>query len=155
MTHGESYLVRFAPQPIAGWLGVEPPKASTPKPTKAAKEPKIFADVVLPVLTHYCVQCHGPDKVKGELRLDSYAGVMKGGESGAALTAGAPDKSRMLTMLRLPLADDDHMPPRTNLSRARPRSSSSLGGSCAAPMNKSVCVRSCHPVPSSICSRQR
>lgn len=112
MTHGESYLVRFAPQPIKGWLGVESPPPSTPQPTKAAKEPKIFADVVLPVLTHYCVQCHGPDKVKGELRLDSYARLMKGGEAGPALTPGAPDKSRMLTMLRLPLADDDHMPPK-------------------------------------------
>lgn len=113
MTHGESYLVRFAPQPIAAWLGVEAARAvADPKPAKAAKEPEIFGNVVLPLLTHYCVQCHGPDKVKGELRLDSYAGLMKGGESGATLTPGAPEKSRMLKLLRLPLADVDHMPPK-------------------------------------------
>jgi len=110
MTHGETYLVRYAPQPIAGWFGVEPPKKA-PQVVAPSKDPTVYADVVQPVLSKFCVNCHGPDKTKGDLRLDSYAALMKGGESGPAIVARAPEKSRLVSALRLPLADADHMPP--------------------------------------------
>lgn len=110
MTHGETYLVRYAPEPIRGWFGVEPPK-KTPQVVVPSKDPTVYADVVQPVLSKFCVNCHGPDKTKGDLRLDSYAALMKGGESGPAIVARAPEKSRLVSALALPLADADHMPP--------------------------------------------
>lgn len=111
MTHGEAYLVRFAPQPLARWFGVEPPK-SAPEVSAPVKDPSVYANVVQPVLTKYCVNCHGPDKAKGKLRLDSYAALMEGGDAGPAVVARAPEKSPMMKLLRLPLEDLDHMPPK-------------------------------------------
>lgn len=110
MTHGETYLVRYAPEPLARWLGVEPPQAVV-FTSAPAEEPSVYANAVQPVLAKYCVDCHGPDKAKGGLRLDSYAELLKGGDSGPAIVARAPDKSRLVTLLGLPEADVDHMPP--------------------------------------------
>jgi len=57
------------------------------------------------------VACHGPEKSESELRLDSLAGFLKGGKSGPVLVAGKPAESTLLTRVRLPLHEKDHMPP--------------------------------------------
>src|SRR5688572_21465216 len=41
-----------------------------------------FVARVKPLLESRCVSCHGPDKQKGSLRLDSREAALKGGESG-------------------------------------------------------------------------
>ncbi len=115
MTRGESYLSKYAPGPLKPLLRApevkkEPAKGAE-KPAAAVAEPLVYQDVLQPVLKHYCVDCHGPEKQKGKLRLDSLAELMKGGENGAAIVAGAPKKSLLLTRLLLPPTDDDHMPP--------------------------------------------
>jgi hypothetical protein len=63
------------------------------------------------VLAHQCTKCHGQQKQKGELRLDTKANAMKGGESGVAIVPGKPLESALLKRISLPTADDDHMPP--------------------------------------------
>ena len=47
-----------------------------------------FEQHIRPVLVAECVECHGAEKHKAGLRLDSRAGWQKGGESGAALKPG-------------------------------------------------------------------
>src|SRR5882672_4886052 len=44
-----------------------------------------FEKNVRPLLHASCVPCHGPEKQKGGLRLDSKAALLKGGDSGAVL----------------------------------------------------------------------
>jgi hypothetical protein len=61
---------------------------------------RFFEERVRPVLSNRCFRCHGEDKQKGELRLDSQAAVMQGGESGAALTPGNPDESLLIQAVR-------------------------------------------------------
>lgn len=63
------------------------------------------------VLAHQCTKCHGQHKQKGELRLDTKEGAMKGGESGASIVPGKPAESELLRRVVLPTADDEHMPP--------------------------------------------
>jgi hypothetical protein len=63
------------------------------------------------VLAHQCTKCHGQNKQKGELRLDTKAGAMKGGENGAVIVPGKAADSELLKRVTLPTADDDHMPP--------------------------------------------
>ena len=44
-----------------------------------------FADFtrdVKPVLARHCVSCHGPDKQRGGLRLDTAAAARQGGNAG-------------------------------------------------------------------------
>ncbi len=48
-----------------------------------------------PILAQNCVKCHGPDKQRGGLRLDTAAAARKGGDNGSAVSTGRADKSRL------------------------------------------------------------
>lgn len=113
LTRGESYLAKYAPGPLQPLLGGAPKEAAK-APVKAAApgaEPLIYEDVVQPILTERCAECHGAEKQKGKLRLDSLTELMKGGENGAAVVPGVSGKSALIERLLLPIADDDRMPP--------------------------------------------
>ena len=58
-----------------------------------AAEPVEYTRDVKPLFAKYCIGCHGPDKQKGDLRLDTAASIRKGGDSGPAIQAGASDSS--------------------------------------------------------------
>ena len=61
---------------------------------------EFFEKQVRPVLVEQCVKCHGPEKQKAELRLDSLAGVLKGADTGPVALAGQPDKSSLIKSIR-------------------------------------------------------
>ena len=54
-----------------------------------------YKDDVLPVFNARCNSCHNPDKKKGGLVLDNYAGMMQGGSSGKIIEPGDADNSRL------------------------------------------------------------
>src|SRR5690606_24314075 len=58
------------------------------------------------------VTCHGPDKQKGDLRLDSPDAISAGGTSGPVLLPGRPGESPMVTRTWLPPGHEEIMPPR-------------------------------------------
>lgn len=66
------------------------------------------------VLESRCVSCHGPEKQKGGLRLDSRQALLKGGDSGAGAVAGDPGRSLLLHAVRHD-AGDLKMPPKETL----------------------------------------
>jgi hypothetical protein len=73
-------------------------------------DPAQFESRVRPVLFQACFRCHGDGKVSGELRVDSRAALLKGGESGPAVVPGAPEQSLLVRAIRR--ADDvSAMPP--------------------------------------------
>ena len=122
MTHGDGYLVKYAPEPIRKLSGLEEraaPVASAAAPPKSA-DPLVFADIVQPLLKQKCAECHGDGKVKGGLRLDSFAAVMKGGEHAPTVSPGHGEKSELVSRMTLPESSDDHMPPdgKPGLSKA-------------------------------------
>ena len=61
---------------------------------EAAKAPN-YKDDVLPIFNARCNSCHNPDKKKGGLLLDNFAGMMQGGGSGKVIEPGDPDNSRL------------------------------------------------------------
>ncbi|MEO1528276.1 MAG: c-type cytochrome domain-containing protein [Planctomycetota bacterium] len=63
-----------------------------------AAEPVDFVEDVLPILETHCVGCHTADDPEGGFVMETYAGLMEGGESGTAITEGVPSSSRMLLM---------------------------------------------------------
>jgi len=65
----------------------------------------------LSILNRRCGNCHGPNVQRSGLRVDSLAGLEHGGDDGPAIVPGNPAQSRFLQRIRLPLSDDDHMPP--------------------------------------------
>src|SRR5438876_9461948 len=69
-----------------------------------------FAKQIQPLLQQNCVKCHGPEKQKAKLRLDSKEAAMKGGKDGVIIVAGDADKSELYRRITLPKGDDDIMP---------------------------------------------
>jgi len=73
---------------------------------------KLFEEKIRPVLATRCYVCHSAKaaKVQGGLLLDSQAGLKRGGNSGAVIAPGDPDKSLLVRALRY--RDKDlQMPP--------------------------------------------
>jgi hypothetical protein len=79
-----------SPTPTLAPAAREAPAAKPP----AAGAPS-FASDILPALQANCSACHGPVAMAG-LNLESYEGLMKGGDSGPAASPGNPDKSRIV-----------------------------------------------------------
>jgi cytochrome c553 len=73
---------------------------SEPAAKPSAEVVRFFENKVRPVLAEQCFRCHGADKQKGKLRLDSRAAALAGGERGPAFVPGDPDKSLLLQAVR-------------------------------------------------------
>ncbi|MFY8056145.1 MAG: c-type cytochrome domain-containing protein, partial [Planctomycetaceae bacterium] len=69
-----------------------------------------FEAKIRPVLVKHCYQCHSSESkiVQGGLRLDSRAGLTRGGDSGPAVSPATADSSLLLQALRY---DGLQMPP--------------------------------------------
>ncbi len=75
----------------------------------------LFEESIRPVLLGICGECHGPEKQKGGLRLDSRAALLEGGSLGPALIPGDPDQSLVIQAVRQ--SDPElAMPPKSQLS---------------------------------------
>jgi len=59
-----------------------------------------FEKEVLPILEANCTRCHGESKARGDLRLDTREGVLKGGKKGADISLDKPETSRLLAAIR-------------------------------------------------------
>src|SRR5215813_10433693 len=85
----------------------------------AERESMDFFEVkIRPVLVEHCYKCHSVEskKRKGELWLDSRAGILEGGKSGPILVPGDPGKSRLIEAIRyrnpdLQMPPDNPLPP--------------------------------------------
>ena len=73
-----------------------------------------FEKKIRPLLADHCWRCHGAEKHKGGLRLDSAEGFARGGETGAVVAAGKPDESLLIEAVRY--QNDLKMPPKAKLS---------------------------------------
>ncbi len=82
--------------------------------TASADSASDFQDRVLPLLQARCISCHGPEKQKGKLRLDSRAAILKGGENGPSIVPGDPEQSLLIQALRQ-THPDIKMPPKEKL----------------------------------------
>jgi len=106
LTHGSTFLVEYAPQPIRSLAGLPPRRP--PVESFAAADP--FLDLVGPMFRSRCESCHNQDKRESELVLTSFEGLMRGGETGDVVIAGRPDFSELYHRITLPSDDDAFMP---------------------------------------------
>jgi hypothetical protein len=65
-----------------------------------------FEHGVAPLLVQHCLDCHQPNKLKGNLNLSTIAGLLAGGEQGPAIVPGDPESSLLWQRIR-----DGEMPP--------------------------------------------
>jgi hypothetical protein len=126
LTHGEGFLTEHMPGRLRSLLGVAPPTkrrvaaditlpatanlrvANGSAPVMASVA--FFASRVAPIFDDKCVQCHGPEKKKGKLRLDTFDYVMRGGKDGLVVKPSDPQNSELYRRITLPRDNKDAMP---------------------------------------------
>ncbi len=100
-------------------LGLVALLAISPAPARADDGVAFFEKKIRPVLVEHCARCHSEKgkSPKGGLRVDTRAGLRKGGDSGPALVPGKPEQSLLVKALRY--RDESlRMPPKGKLPDA-------------------------------------
>lgn len=102
---GANHLTEHMPTELRSLLRIED-KIST----STADLNTFYGRRVQPIFAARCLSCHSAGKHKGNLRLDSYAGLLRGGKHGAVVRAGSTEGSEMFRRITLPASHDDFMP---------------------------------------------
>lgn len=83
-------------------------------PPASAQKDVTFAKDIKPIFDASCVKCHGAEKPKAKLRLDSLEGVLKGGVDGKVVKPGESAKSVLVINIAHLGDEDEWMPPPKN-----------------------------------------
>ena len=111
LSHGDTFLTEYMPSSMRSLLRLPAPKPSKKSsPQTVAARKTYYSEKIVPLFEAKCVSCHGSQKVKGKLRLDSYEAIMKGGEDGSIVTPWVVSKSELYRRVILPPEDDEAMP---------------------------------------------
>ena len=95
---GTTYAAETAPTPPTP---PKPPATARPTtiPPASTKQGVTFATDIKPLFDASCVKCHGAQKPKAGLRLDSLANVLAGSEEGKVFTLGDSSKGKLVTAI--------------------------------------------------------
>jgi mono/diheme cytochrome c family protein len=117
LTAAFGLAVAAAAQDAAGTL----PPAST-------KQGVTYATDIKTILDASCAKCHGGDKPKARLKLDTLEGALKGSKDGPILKAGDSANSFVVKSIAHSTADHDSwMPPLNNRAGIKPLTPDQIG----------------------------
>jgi len=85
----------------------------------ALAEPVSYERQIKPLLQRSCTACHNSQAAEGGLNLESVAAILRGGDSGQAVTIEQGDAAGSL-LARVTGSDEPRMPPADNAIGARP-----------------------------------
>ena len=68
--------------------------------TSTPEQLEFFEKKVRPVLAEQCYKCHGPEKQKADLRVDSRDALLKPGTDGPAIVPGNPGESLLIKSIK-------------------------------------------------------
>jgi uncharacterized membrane protein len=111
ISHGNDFLTRYCPLRGKDELEQSAARRSTPPTARAVLNQPVFAGIIEPILQQRCCGCHGPQKHKADLRLDTMGGLMRGGQDGLVIKAGHAKESPLVQCMLSPWDSDGHMPP--------------------------------------------
>ena len=92
-------------------------------PPASTKTGLTYAKDIKPIFEKTCFKCHGSEKQKGKLRLDSLGAALKGGEDGPDIVASNSAKSKLVHAVAR-LNEDEAMPP---ADKGKPLSKDEVG----------------------------
>jgi len=96
-------------------------------PPASTKQGVTYANDVKAIFDKSCVKCHGPEKPKAKLRLDSLSGALKGSENGKVIEPGKSADSILVHNVAHAGDEDDWMPPPDNKAKIPPLTSEQIG----------------------------
>ena len=108
LSQGENHLTELMPEPLIRLLGAFSADEATNSPNGGPGT--FYGARIHPALVGHCVTCHGRNRHKANLRLDSYDALMRGSKHGAVIKAGEPKNSELFHRITLPPTHDDFMP---------------------------------------------
>ena len=99
---------------IVSSIGFADEASTTVTSLPTVEQLDFFERSVRPLLSEHCFSCHSSKakKVKANLLVDSRAGLLRGGDSGAAIQPGDPENSLLLAAVRY---ESYEMPPKGKL----------------------------------------
>src|SRR5690242_20365571 len=96
--HHRSILLALLPGVL---LSQAAPVHAADERQPTSEQVRFFETRIRPLLADNCYPCHGPDKQKSNLRLDSREGLLRGGASGMPLVvAGQTGNSLLIRAVR-------------------------------------------------------
>ena len=104
---GPTHLTEHMPNALRNLLGVEDNRAAS---GPGADPSTFYGARIQPIFTGRCINCHGANKHKANLRLDSYRALMQGGKDGPVIRAGNAQDSELFRRITLAASHDDFMP---------------------------------------------
>ncbi len=107
LSQGENHLTEHMPRLLRKLIGLSSDPETLPRSNPAF----FYGAYVEPIFVAHCYSCHGPDKQKGRLRLDTYEALIRGGKHGPVIKAGNAHGSELFRRVTLSSSDDDAMPP--------------------------------------------
>jgi len=96
-------------------------------PPASDKKGVTYEADIKPIFEKSCVKCHGAEKQKGKLRLDSLAATLKGGEDGKVVEVGDSAKSMLVHNVAHVGDEDMFMPPPDNKDKIQPLTKEQIG----------------------------
>ncbi|TAG58311.1 MAG: ribonuclease inhibitor [Cytophagales bacterium] len=103
LTHGSDYLA---------FSQIKDGEKEAKIEIKDINQAVVFTDLVQPIFKQKCISCHNTEKMKGELLMDTYEHLMKGGESGAVIIATNSAQSELIKLINLEPIEERAMPPK-------------------------------------------
>lgn len=110
LTHGEGYLVEFAPNPIRSLAKIETVTPATSLPNNPDSI-QVYAGLVAPIFENKCISCHNGKVRRGGLDLSHPDSLMVGGDNGPILFSGKAAESELFERITLPQTNIKFMPP--------------------------------------------
>lgn len=105
LAHGENHLTEHFPLGLKARLGL-----SSEGAVSNAQSSTFYGARIAPIFETHCLICHGANKRKGGLRLDSYEQLVRGGKNGAVVKVGDAAASDLYRRVSLDRAHKDFMP---------------------------------------------
>ncbi|MES2392073.1 MAG: c-type cytochrome domain-containing protein [Acidobacteriota bacterium] len=107
ISQGENHLTEAMPD---GLRHLFAPSAGN-RVAAAPDSATFYGAKVQPILAANCTSCHGSEKRKGGLRLDSYDAILRGGKDGPVIKGGDAKDSVLFQRISLKPGEDGAMPP--------------------------------------------
>ena len=96
-------------------------------PPASDKKDISYASDIKPIFDKSCIKCHGTEKPKGKLQLNTLEGALKGGEDGKVVEPGNSASSVLIHNIAHLGDPDDYMPPPHNKAGIGPLTTEQIG----------------------------
>jgi len=113
LTHGEGYLLGYAPDFVQNMFGSETTKEiNYSNYPDSPDSTMLFSHLIQQSLDQKCVSCHNQETQRGDLNLTNLEAILKGGDGGAVLVKGDALESELFHRVTMNTNSVKFMPPK-------------------------------------------